>query len=324
VGLEKLVRFHRDLYSLCTNFINFKDFYASGGAAIFKAGTLYLDQRSCDLCMKVDDTAKHSLMAAMAGTYLVYCECRRRAGSEKMNIVAGFTNGDSDNLIVGRNGVFYDRAGNDWDATITKIIENPISLRQAFWLPYKSLVRMIEMQVAKRASAADAQATAKLEQTAVATANVNVSKAAPPPKKMDIGVVAALGVAAGALGTFIATLLGYVSGIVKLGPLAVVGALVGLLLLISGPSLILAYIKLRKRSLGPILDASGWAINAKACISVPFGAMLTQPKSRPGPKLSSARCWYTAHILRLTSWGLLTSGAAAAWDSRKKQKQKHR
>jgi len=64
---------------------------------------------------------KHSLMSAMAGTYLVYCECRRHAGNEKMNIVAAFTNGESDNLLVGRNGVFYDRAGNDWDATIIKI-----------------------------------------------------------------------------------------------------------------------------------------------------------------------------------------------------------
>ena len=72
--------------------------------------------------MKVDDPNKHSLMAAMAGTYLVYCECRRRAGGEKMTIVAAVTNGDSENLIVGRNGVFYDRAENDWDATIIKII----------------------------------------------------------------------------------------------------------------------------------------------------------------------------------------------------------
>lgn len=220
-------------------------------------------------------------MAAMAGTYLVYCECSRRAGADKMSIVAAFTNGDSDNLIIGRNGVFYDRAGNDWDATIIRIIENPISLRQAFWLPYKSLVRMIESQVAKRATAADAQSTSKLEQTAVATANVDANKAAPQPKKLDIGVVAALGVAAGALGTFVATLLGYFSGIIKLGPLAIIAAFAGLLLLVSGPSLILAYIKLRKRNLGPILDAGGWAVNAKARVNVPFGKVLTHIATLP-------------------------------------------
>ena len=280
-GLEKLVRFHRDLHSLCTNFVNFKDFYANKGEAIFKAGTLYLDQRSCGLCLKVGDPGKHSLMAAMAGTHLVYCECRRPGGAKTMNIVAAFTNGDSENLIVGRNGVFYDRAGNDWDATITKIIENPISLRQAFWMPYKSLVRMIESQVAKRASAADAQSKAKLEQTAAVTANLDKSAPAAPPKNLDIGVVAALGVAAGALGTFVATLMGYTSGIIRLGPLAIIGALIGVLLVISGPSLILAYIKLRKRNLGPILDANGWAINAKARINVPFGNVLTHVATLP-------------------------------------------
>jgi hypothetical protein len=54
-----------------------------------------------------------------------------------------------------------------------------------------------------------------------------------------------------------------------------VGAIVGVILLISLPSVVLAYMKLRKRNLGPILDANGWAVNAKAKISVPFGTTLT-------------------------------------------------
>ena len=68
--------------------------------------------------------------------------------------------------MVGRNGIFYDRKGRDWDATITKIVDNPISLRQAFWSPYKKFVRMIEEQVAKRAAAAEAASTARLAGTA--------------------------------------------------------------------------------------------------------------------------------------------------------------
>ena len=100
--------------------------------------------------------AKHAAMAGLAGTYLAYCDCVRKGSGEKMQIVAAFTDGDSDNLMVGRNGIFYDRKGRDWDATITKIVDNPISIRQAFWAPYKKVVRMIEEQVAKRAAAADA------------------------------------------------------------------------------------------------------------------------------------------------------------------------
>ena len=52
-------------------------------------------------------------------------------------------------------------------------------------------------------------------------------------------------------------------------------AILAVLLLISGPSMILAWLKLRQRNLGPILDANGWAVNARAKINIPFGASLT-------------------------------------------------
>ena len=106
---------------------------------MFQAGTLYLDGRSCDLCIHVNDAGKHGLLAGCAKTYLAYADCSRPSTGEKMTIAAAFTGGDNDNLFVGRNGLFYDRQGRDWDATITKIIDNPISIRQAFWSPYKKL-----------------------------------------------------------------------------------------------------------------------------------------------------------------------------------------
>lgn len=180
--------------------------------------------------------------------------------------MAAFTNGDSDNLMVGRNGLFYDRKGRDWDATITKIVDNPISIRQAFWSPYKKLVRMIEEMAAKRAAAADAESDKKL--AAAASTTVNVDKAKPEPKKVDVGTVAAMGVAFGAIGSAFAYFAGLFKG-VEFWQLCL--AVVGILLLISGPSMIIAWLKLRKRNLGPILDANGWAVNAKAKLNVPFG-----------------------------------------------------
>jgi len=259
--------------------VSFKDFYDRGEPAIFQAGTLYLDQRSCNLCLTVEDPAKHAAMAALAGSYLAYVDCARKGSGEKLSIVAAFTDGESDNLMVGRNGVFYDRKGRDWDATITKIIDNPISVRQAFWTPYKKLVRFIEEQVAKRASAADTAANDKLLTTAQKAANADkAAKEPPPPKKFDVGVIAALGVAFGSIGTFAAAIL---TKFISLSLLELLGVLVGVLLLISGPSMIIAYFKLRKRSLGPLLDANGWAINSKAKVNVPFGASLTDVAALP-------------------------------------------
>ena len=50
------------------------------------------------------------------------------------------TAGDVDGLREGKNAVFYDREGNDYTAKVTSIVENPLSLRQAFWAPYKKII----------------------------------------------------------------------------------------------------------------------------------------------------------------------------------------
>jgi hypothetical protein len=275
-GVEKLVRFQKDLHELLTNFVNFADFYGKNWA-VFQTGTLYLDNRACNLCVDVTEPGKHATLAGLAGAYLAYCDCTRPGGL-KRTVVAVFSDGDSDNLMVGRNGVFYDRKGVDWDATITKVVANPISIREAFWSPYKKFVRMIEEQVAKRAAAADASANAKLASAAAATANADKGAAKPEPKKVDVGAVAAMGVAFGAISTAIAAL---ATGLVKLPVWQMALVPVGVMLLISGPSMLIAWLKLRKRNLGPILDANGWAINNCAKMNIPFGASLTDMPALP-------------------------------------------
>ena len=133
--LERLARYVRDLMPLANNFVAFRDFYTrqpgSRQWATFQIGTLYLDGRAAELCIAVNDAGKHAALAGLSRICLVYCDCVRNGA--KQTIAAAFTAGDSDQLMAGRNGVFYDRQGRDWDATITRIIDHPISLRQAFW-----------------------------------------------------------------------------------------------------------------------------------------------------------------------------------------------
>ncbi len=274
--LEKLLRCQRDLRKILHNFVNFGDFYARKGA-VFQAGTLYLDARACELTVEVIDAGKHGTLAPMAGACLVYCDCVRASG-EKKAIAAAVTAGDSDNLFVGRNGVFYDRDGKDYQATITKIIDSPISVRQAFWSPYKKFARMIEEQVNKRASAADAAAQSKLASGAEAVAHVDKKPDKPPePKKIDVGTVAAIGVAIGGIGALITGVLAAFLGLGMWMPIGIFA----LLLMISGPSMLLAWLKLRRRNLGPLLDAGGWAVNGRARINVAFGGALTSVATLP-------------------------------------------
>ncbi len=297
IRVDKLVRYHRDIFALLKNFVTFFDFYSSGSKAIFQAGTLYIDQRSCDLCIKVQDMPKHGSNASFSGMYLLYLDCKSRTGSEKMTIAAALTNGDIDSMVVGKNALFYDRQGIDWDATVVKIIDNPISIRQAFFSPYRKVSKFINTQINKMASAQEDKATSGLmknvEKVKVPEPEKEEEGKAkkeppPPPPPFDVGkfvgIFAAIGLGIGAIGTVIASVIG---GFLKLSWWKMPLAIMGILLIISGPSMIIAFLKLRKRNLAPLLDANGWAINANVLVNITFGNTLTHMAELPkGAKIS--------------------------------------
>ncbi|MBR1949800.1 MAG: hypothetical protein IKA14_02965, partial [Bacteroidales bacterium] len=177
--IEMLVKFlyiYRDFYRLLRNFITFEDFYKKDRkiSAIFQNGRLIVDQRECRFCMNVQDMAKHNASAATSGMYLLYCDCTNKSSAAKLQIVAAVTVGEIGNLIVGKNAVYYDNKGGEWDAVITKIVDNPISVRQAFWSPYRRMATAIENLISKSAADKDAKMMAN------ATAKINAAPAALP------------------------------------------------------------------------------------------------------------------------------------------------
>ena len=108
------------------------------------------------------------------------------------------------------------------------------------------------------------------------------------PAPFDVGkfagIFAAIGLAIGAIGTVLAAVLG---GFLKLVWWKMPLAILGILLLISGPAMLMAYMKLRKRNLAPILDANGWAVNARVIINIQFGRTLTHLATLPkGAKIN--------------------------------------
>ncbi len=273
--LVALLRLRTHLARVLRNFVNFEAFYDRVDPGAFVAGRLYLDQRSCDLVVPVLDGPRHAAMAGRSGSFLAYLDCTRRVDGRQLAVCAAVTDGDSDNLMVGRNGVFFDRAGRDYDATVTRVVENPISIRQAFWAPYKRAVRAVEDYAAKRA--AEAETTRDAALAGQATAAVSTGTTPAPTAKLDIGTLAAIGVAVGGVTAALGALLDAVFGLGYLMPLGVVA----LLLCVSGPSMLIAALKLRRRNLGPLLDADGWALNTQARINVPFGRSLTRLASLP-------------------------------------------
>lgn len=296
VDLDKLLRFNEHLVTLLRNFISFQNFYWRKDKAIFQAGSLFIDGKSCDLVVEVKDIAAHSAVAANSESFLIYCQCVRRGqpvkGRETMNIVAAVTAGVDHELMVGRNGLFYDRDGNDWDATVVKVIENAISVREAFWSPYRRIGALVSAQIQKMAASRDgdfiAAASRNIENGSASNAsNFDIARFA--------GIFAAIGLALGAIGTALAAAF---SGLMSLQWWQWPVFLVGLVVVISGPSMLMAWFKLRRRSLGPILDANGWAVNAQARISIPFGASLTQLAVLPKGAKHSFRDPYASRALQ--------------------------
>lgn len=310
-AVERLVHYQSNLVTLLRNYVSLSDFYHGDKKAIFQAGTLYLDQRSCELVLYVADMARHASMAPFSGCYLVYCTCTRQ-DEAPVNIVAALTGGDVDELMVaGRNGIFYDRKGRDWKASVTKVVVQPVSIRQAFWSPYKRIAAFIESQLQKFAASRDKDIEAKT------TSGVADAAAAPDAAKsgFDIakfaGIFAAIGLALGALGTMLAAV---VAGLFSLLWWQIPLVFIGVLLLISCPSMLMAFMTLRRRNLGPLLDANGWAVNTRAKINVPFGASLTGLAKLPK---GAKRSLTDPYAEKKQPWGLLLilvlAVAAAVW-----------
>ncbi|MBR4842094.1 MAG: hypothetical protein IK006_03230 [Bacteroidaceae bacterium] len=272
--VNKLVHLYRDFYTFLCNFVTFKDFYNPEEKAIFQAGRLYIDERCCELCIKVPDMGPHNATAGLSGMYILYCNCVHKVSGESMIIAAVLTDGDVASLREGKNGLFYDRNGGIWDASVFKIIENPISVRQAFWSPYRKLGRFMEKTIEKNAAEKDEKVTGDMT-TQVATSGEK-------KQMFDIGkfagIFAAIGLAVTGLTLALAKIIEKMSEFRAWQWIVLV---LVILLLISGPSMILAWLKLRKRSLSPLLNANGWAINAAAKVNITFGSTLTEVSNAP-------------------------------------------
>ena len=295
--VDKLLRLTKNFCTFLNNYIVLADFYDPKKKAIFQAGRLYIDQRSTDLCIKVAGPSPE--ISSLSGMYILYCACKSDKLGKAMNIAAVLTDGDVDGLRPGKNAVFYDRDGNDYTATVTSIVDNPISLRQAFWAPYRKVGRWISDKTDKAAAEKNNKSMEGLTAAADnATTMKPGAEAQPKASAFDIakfaGIFAAIGMA---LGFLLDALVAIVKGAASLKLWQLLLIIVAILLVISLPSVFIAWRKLRRRDLGPVLNANGWAINAASLVNIKFGRTLTSlakyPKlSSVDPKARRRRFWW--------------------------------
>ncbi len=281
-GVEKLILYQVWILDLANNFVSFPHLYDARRRALFEMGTLVMDGRRFNFSVKVNDRVEHMRIAKTSSMYVLYVQVASAPDKPKYEVAVPVTAGGKGNLCVGKRGVFYDIAGQECDATVVEIIENPISISEALVSPFQRLGRLLTGKIEAITSAGE-----KKLDTAVGTA---VAEAQSSPQKPDGtataapsgqaigGILMGGGVAIAALGSAWAFIANQVSNLRWY--VVVIGVVCAMLAVIL-PTSILAFLKLRRRELSAILEGSGWAINARMRLTRRQGRFFTQRPSYP-------------------------------------------
>ena len=260
---EKILRYRRYLGEFLENYVTMKHLYDDGKLAMFQMGVLRIDGKEMNLCFHVENEASHSALSGKSKCCVLYLKLTRPSEGVVRSVCAVVTAGTIGGLYVGRNGVFYDYDGKDWDAVVTKVVEAQVSLLEAFWLPWRKLGESIASTVKKflgdKQAAADAKLSSGVEKAASAKSSDSAASASLASS------IAAIGIGVGFIGAAAASLMASLS---RLSPWQIGGSIVALVLVVSLPSMLLAYFNLRKRDLGAILNAGGWAVNRPMKLSM--------------------------------------------------------
>ena len=292
---EKLIRYKMNLGEFLVNYVTMDRLYAGKGGAIFQTGVLRIDGKELNLCFHVDSEAAHSALSGRSECCVIYVKLTRPDEGAERTVCAVVTAGTVAGLYVGRNGVFYDRDGKNWQATITKVVESQVSLAEAFWSPWKKLGNSISGAVKKFLGEREAAADAKLSAGAQnVTAGKKDAGASGAGGAAIASSVAAIGIGVGMVGAAAASILAAVKG---MGPWQIVLSIVAIVLVVSLPSVILTWFKLRRRDLGAILNASGWAVNRPMRFSMALARTFT--------KCARTSEWWLYAILLALVLGLL-------------------
>ena len=283
--LEKLLLFHRRLPRFLNNYVSLTEFYRPNETSLFERGRLLIDGRWFNLSIEVPDAAAHAAVAKNGGLYTMYVLVEPVGGPAPFTVVVPATAGTRGNLAVGKRGVFFDLEGHEYDAKITSIIENPISLKEAILSPFQNIAKSVMGKIENLGAAAQA----KIEKAGTeATDAVAEGKApaapAPAPAPAPAGGGAAAGmfmgvsVAIAALGSafaFIAKSVAAMSAAQRLT------ALVVILAVVLGPIVLAGVLKLMRQDMGPIIEGCGWAVNKSMRLTRRLRRQFTVTKAYP-------------------------------------------
>lgn len=319
--LHKLILFQCHMQEFLRCFLNLSDLFEPGIHSLLQTGTLIMDGRHFSLAVPVANLAEHKRIATDSNICVAYIEISRGLPTalKKQLLAVAITSGNMRNLFPGKRGIFFDTAGDVYDAKITDFIRQPVSIGEALKSPFYRLGEFLGKQADKMFSAKSAAAQQDLSKT-IAAGKIPAVPAAPDPKQSQ-GINGSMllmggGIGLAAIGSSIAFIVKSLQNI-SIGN--IVAILCGILLVFGGPIVVISLIKLYRRDLGRFLEASGCALNFPLRLSMELGNFFTMAPQRP---LSSwtkgqliAQSVVPAKKIRWTTWILfiLLALAVAAW-----------
>jgi hypothetical protein len=301
--IEKLVLFQALMRRFLNNFVSFPYLYDPEKRAMFEMGTLIMDGRRFNLSVRVDIHEKHVQVARNSNMFILYVNVLS-ATDKKYEVAVPVTSGGIGNLYIGKHGIFHDTTNTDWDAEIIDIIENPISLGEALSRPFKNLFRLINTKIEELKSVAESKIGTVLKPEELATQQQQTGQT--PATTATAGKTQGLGnlfmggsIAVAALGSAIAFITKTLS---EVKWTTLVFTILGAFCAVLFPTFISAFLKLKKRDMTTILEASGWAINIRMKCSFKLGRFFTL---RPKPPFRFISFRWLAWVLVILLTGVL-------------------
>ncbi len=296
--LENLILMQRWFLELVNNFISFHNLYDPEIRALFEMGRMVIGGRVFNLNMQVKDVNAHANLAKNSGILLLYSEVTSAKKEETFFVVTPVTSMTLGRLGPERRGVLFDLTGREWDARVIKIVENPISLWEAICKPFQRVGAAIASSFNKIVGSAEKQLETGITQNLSQVETTVKSGMAPPPAPAaapaaPAAAPAAAGVtparsnaqgwlftgsmAFAAIGSSFAFIASKLKDGIPWQSIVIILA-VGLAIVLI-PTILIAWFRLRRRNLGSLLEASGWAINAEMRVSRRLAKVLA-PKLR--------------------------------------------
>lgn len=272
--VERMLLYQRHLLDFCNNFVSFSRFYDPRVRSLPEAGTLLMDGRNFQLCVRVANRKAHKERAAASGFFLIYVQVQHP--DQPFEVAVAVTGTHRGDLHPGKRGVFFTPDGRVLPAVAIDLLENPISVAEALVRPFERLGTLlasqaerltesryakIEQGVGSAMDRADASLEA-LPEAAVESKDQPQPEPAAQPTPESPGRARDLLLSGGVALAALSSALAYIAKTLSsIGYLNLLIMALLLALCFTVPTAIATALKLRKRDLAPVLEASGWGIN---------------------------------------------------------------